>query len=42
MNYKFYILGNKCMGYLPSMDRYQAFETEDEYITYFRECEESQ
>lgn len=39
MNYKFYILGSNCMGYLPSIGRYQQFETEDEYIEYFRECE---
>lgn len=39
MGYKFYILGDKCMGYLPSMRKYQAFETEDEYISYFRENE---
>lgn len=39
MNYKFYVLGDKCMGYLPSIGRYQQFETEDEYIEYFRENE---
>ena len=39
MEYKFYILGSTCMGYLPSIGRYQQFETEDEYIEYFRECE---
>lgn len=40
MKMKFYILGDKCMGYLPSMGRYQAFETEDIYVEYFREYEE--
>lgn len=39
MDYKFYILGSNCMGYLPSIGRYQQFETEDEYIRYFRENE---
>lgn len=39
MSYKFYILSSKCMGYLPSIGRYQEFETEEAYIAYFRENE---
>lgn len=38
---KGYYNGTSYMGYLPSEGRYREFESEEEYVTYFRTCEES-
>ena len=37
---KGYAVSDGYMGYLPSEGRYEKFETEDEYTSYYREFEE--
>lgn len=38
---KGYTISDGYMGYLPSKGEYSRFETEDEYVSYYREFEET-
>ena len=35
---KGYYLEDAYWGYIPDEDRYYPFDTEDEYVQYYREC----